>query len=122
MKSTGLVVAYCSSGPYRHLTQLLASDTRAWFPWGYRSQQVSPQAAARLVRGAAVEIWEVDDTRQPMSARPTAMAQLNFVLDTGNYLTMTLRCGKGEPIATEEGVLEQVHRGRLAFKVPASQG
>jgi hypothetical protein len=122
MESRGLVVAYCSSGPYKHLTQLLDGDRSAWFPWGYRSQQVSPQAATRLERGAIVEIWEVDDTRQPSSARPMAVAQLDFVLDTGNYLTMTLRCGQGEPIATEEAVLEEVDRGRLAFEVPALQG
>jgi hypothetical protein len=121
VESKQVVLAYCSSGPYRHLAQLLAADSRAWFPWGYRSRQVSTDASSRLVPGAEVEIWEVDDTRQPISARPMIVAHLDLVLTTSDYVAMTLRCCQGEPLANEADVLREVQEGRLAFEVHASR-
>lgn len=110
-----VVLAYCGSGPYRYLSDLLAADPKAWFPWGYRSSQVASDVRERIAPGALVEIWEIDDTRHPTVARPMAVAMLDFVLDAGTYLAMTLRAHEGDPCVSTDEVLRGAGQGHLAF-------
>jgi hypothetical protein len=112
-----LVLAYCASGPYRHLTELVEQNQGVWFPWGYRLSRVAD--VSELRPGRAVELWEVDDTRAPSSARPVAVATVDFVQTSADYVAVTLRCYQGEVTADAASVLRGVAEGRMVFSVPA---
>jgi hypothetical protein len=45
-----LVFAVCRSGPYGHVRDLIGSG-EAWFPWGYRTSQVTEAAKSAMHEG-----------------------------------------------------------------------
>ncbi len=115
MAGSALILTYCASGPYRHVTELLRQKPNAWFPWGYRLAHVADPS--ELKGGTAVELWEIDDTRRPSRAHPVAAGRLDLVQRTSEYVALTVRCNPGKAKADEESVLRGVAEGRMVFSV-----
>lgn len=112
MAERRIIFAYCSAGPYRHLTRTLASGT-TWIPWGYRSSQFAPETVHSLRRGEVGELWEVDNTRDPQNARLAAVVRLDFFTHTDDYVPLTLTVEDLPSLATEAAVLRAVGAGHL---------
>src|SRR6266542_451182 len=113
MGATGrLVLTVCGSGPYRHVLSLLEREPAPWFPWGYRSSQLSSPALSVTDRGIQAELWEIDDTRAPSKARPLAVVEIDHVLRTRDYVAMTLRGTEAKPVLPEAVVLSEARRGK----------
>jgi hypothetical protein len=112
-----LVFAVCQSGPYRFLGDLFEEHHVTWFPWGYRVRQLTKEAQERIVRGTTVELWQVDDVRTPATASPLALAKVDYITHTQDYVAMTLRRVSGKPQAPPSSVLTSVREGALAFAV-----
>jgi hypothetical protein len=112
MAERRIIFAYCSEGPYRHLTRTLASGT-TWIPWGYRSSQFAPETAQSLRHGEIGELWEVDNTRHPQNARLAAVVRLDFFTRAGDYVPLTLTVENLPSLATEAAVLKAVGAGHL---------
>lgn len=111
--SVGLV--YCDSGPYRHATALLDSEEAAWLPWGYARSSLAPNL--KLGSGSEVDIWSVDDTRSPSSARFVVRAIVDYAAQHEGYLALTLRTvPETMPKLSEAEVLEAVRSGYLAIE------
>ena len=83
-----LIASYCARGPYRHVRALL-DQPDAWFPWGYYKQRVEPGLKPQC--NDLVELWEIDDTRQPTDAAPVGMATVDYVSCAAGYVALTLR-------------------------------
>ena len=104
------VGAYCGSGPYRRVRELLETGAR-WIPWGYR---VTPgQATALPAPGDVIELWEVDDTRSPSHAEYVASGVVDYINPADDYFAMTLEIENIAPRARESDVVWAVSQRRL---------
>jgi len=106
-------MAYCADGPYRHLRTLLDARPHTWFPWGYTKRRIEPNVDVR--RGTEVEVWEVDDTRDPRKAEPVAICDVDFISETADYLALTLRTHPGRVEANQQSVVSRVRVGLFVF-------
>jgi hypothetical protein len=111
------VGTYCASGPYRHVRGVLAQQSHAWLPWGYRLGQ-DAASALRITPGDQIELWEVNDTRAPRSAVPVAVLTVDFVSVSSEYLALTLQQARSlAPLSTEQDVVTHVQSRRFIWKV-----
>jgi hypothetical protein len=111
MERADLLFVYCADGPYRHLRRSVEQGSD-WFAWGYRGFQIDPDSFGLVRRGALVEVWEVDDTRNPRSATFLMAARLDFVAHTGEYVPMTFwRVGELDLSSTADQALGAARRG-----------
>lgn len=106
-------MAYCASGPYKHVAGLLERDPMTWIPWGYSRHRIAAEPAPAL--GSEFELWEIDDVREPRTARCVSLGTVDFVQSFHDYTALTLRCRPGSPSSTEDEVLLEAGQGRLAF-------
>src|SRR6185437_4490815 len=74
--------------PYRKVRGLLESDPNAWFPWGYRTITVAESQIPR--EGDLLDLWEIDDIYDPVTAEPVVVAKVDYVSITQDYLAFTL--------------------------------
>jgi hypothetical protein len=107
------VMAYCASGPYKHVASLLERNPGTWFPWGYNRRRIASDAMPTF--GSEFELWEIDDIRQSRTARCMAVGSVDFVQESHDYVALTLRCAPGKPASTADEVLARADQGFLAF-------
>jgi hypothetical protein len=117
-----VVFAVCESGPYRFVGDLVEEHRASWFPWGYRVRQVSGPARERVASGTMVELWQVDDVRLPVTAKPLILARIDYVARTNDYLAVTLQRVRGQPSASEASVVDSVRDGLLVFTIEERLG
>jgi hypothetical protein len=61
-----------------------------------------------IASGDEVELWEIDDTRDPRGAEPVVVAEVDYVGRADGYLALTLRPLHGlHPAATKADVIAQ---------------
>jgi hypothetical protein len=113
-----VVAAFCARGPYRHVRELLAQTPDAWFPWGYRTCQTAiGEDNVRALRRCAIELWAVDDVREPTRAEFVAGGRVDFVVDADSYLAFTVRCAaQSRSVVEPDRVIECVREGSLLFE------
>jgi hypothetical protein len=106
------VALYCASGPYRHVRRLIEEMHAQWLPWGYRMPALRAKELD-VQPGDKIELWEVDNTRQARTAIPLAVALVDYVAVSDDYLALTLMPSSLPMLSNQAQVLAQARSRRF---------